>query len=567
MLITKQSQLQESLNASKAELAQLQTAQQQQANSIASDEAEERIKKLREDLAKAHQDVENLRTAASVHTAVTNSSMEDGSKPIADQVAEHVEAVRAELEARHDERVKQVDETLEKRTNAMKANLTKRLTEGKNQIRQSLAAEHEQALQALRTDHEQEIERLKTRHKDELEELRRNEESKMSQLREALKNENPTAPPINGQTGLKREGETPHPSWQPTEAEAKTLVQTSEVVRGVLRKNVTTQVNKLKEEISAQLREEHEKALAERIAEVQTKSNTAKDHAVLMEGKKNALQVNMATNKMRIAQFKIDLVQKAAQETPQKPVREVWMAIKDAKPPANVASPPQQDASKAPSTMIGGQPNPFAPNSTLPSPGLATMQGQSNPFAQVLPQAKQAQAKQQSQPLGVSTFGRPSPAAPIFQGSSPAERHSTPPNAAMIQQQPNATNDDQQVARQVANQPPKPSQGNSNTNTNAGTGPSALRGLQQSGLPVARGGTSIRGTTRGRGSGRGGPQVLNTGGGAGQQGRGSPTNNNFNPSARQFVPGSKRPREDTQDAMPGGEGGNGKRVRGGGSGS
>ena len=77
---------------------------------VCPDEAEERIKKLREDLAKSHQDVENLRTSASVHTALTNASVEDGSKPIADQVAEHVEAVRAELEARHNERIKQVDE-------------------------------------------------------------------------------------------------------------------------------------------------------------------------------------------------------------------------------------------------------------------------------------------------------------------------------------------------------------------------------------------------------------------------------------------------------------------------
>ena len=568
MLIIKQGQLQESLNASKAELAQLQTAQQQQANPIISDEAEEHIKKLREDLAKAHQDAENLRTAASVHTALTNASAEDGSKPIADQVAEHVEAVRAELEARHNERVKQVDETLEKRTNAMKANLTKRLTEGKNQIRQSLAAEHEQALQALRTEHEQEIERLRARHTDELEELRRNEESKFSKLREAWEKEHQTAQAVNGQPGLKTKGETSPRSWQPTEAEAKTLVQSSEVVRGVLRKNVTTQVNKLKEEISAQLKEEHEKVLAERIAEIQTKSNTAKDHAVLMEGKKNALQVNMATNKMRIAQFKIDLVQKASQETPQKPVGEVWIAIKDAKPPTNVTSPPPQDASKAPTTMISGHPNPFASNATQSTPGPANHQGQSNPFAQVLPQQKQAQAKQQGQPLGVSTFGRPTPAAPVVQGSSPAEQHSPPPNATMTKQQPNAANENQQFPQQEPIPPPKPSQGNSNINTNAGTGPSALRGLQQSGLPVARGGSSVRGTTRGRGSGRGGPQALNTGGGPGQQqGRGSPTNNNFNPSARQFVPGSKRPREDTQDAMHGGEGGNGKRIRGGGSGS
>ena len=567
MLIIKQSQLQEDLNASKAELAHLQIAQQQQANSVASDEAEEHIKKLREDLAKAHQDAENLRTTASVHTALTNAPAEDGSKPIADQVAEHVEAVRAELEARHNERVKQVDETLEKRTNAMKANLTKRLTEGKIQIRQSLAAEHEQALQALKTEHEQEIERLRTRHIDELEELQRNDESKLSKLREAWENEHRTAQAINGQPGLKREGETPHGPWQPTEAEAKTLVQSSEVVRGVLRKNVTTQVNKLKEEISAQLKEEHEKALAERIAEAQTKSNTAKDHAVLMEGKKNALQVNMATNKMKIAQFKVDLVQKAAQETPQKPVREVWIAIKDAKPPANVASPPQQDASKVSATMTGGLPNPFAPNATQSTPGPANLQGQSNPFAQILPQQKQAQANQQGQPFGVSTFGRPTPAAPVLPGSSPPERHSTPPNATTTKQ-PNAANENQQFAQQESNPPPKPSQGNNNINTNAGTGPSALRGLQQSGLPVARGGSSIRGTVRGRGSGRGGPQSLNTGEGSGQQqGRGSPTNNNFNPSARQFVPGSKRPRDDTQDAMHGGDSGNGKRIRGGGGGS
>ena len=46
----------------KGELGILQDSQQQQANSIASDEAEEDIKKLCQGLAKAHQDVEDLRT-------------------------------------------------------------------------------------------------------------------------------------------------------------------------------------------------------------------------------------------------------------------------------------------------------------------------------------------------------------------------------------------------------------------------------------------------------------------------------------------------------------------------
>ena len=62
--------------------------------------------------------------------------------------------------------------------------------------------------------------------------------------------------------------------------------------------------------------------------------------------------------------------------------------------------------------------------------------------------------------------------------------------------------------------------------------------------------------------GRGGPQVLDTSRSQGQQiGRGSPTSAGLNAGAKQFVPGNKRPRDDGQD---GGEGGNGKKIRGGG---
>ena len=72
--------------------------------------------------------------------------------------------------------------------------------------------------------------------------------------------------------------------------------------------------------------------------------------------------------------------------------------------------------------------------------------------------------------------------------------------------------------------------------------------------------------SRGRGSaiGRGGPQALDTSRSQGQQvGRGSPTSAGLNAGARQFIPGNKRPRDDGQD---GGDGSNGKRIRGGGPG-
>ena len=74
------------------------------------------------------------------------------------------------------------------------------------------------------------------------------------------------------------------------------------------------------------------------------------------------------------------------------------------------------------------------------------------------------------------------------------------------------------------------------------------------GNPMSRG--------RGAGVGRGGSQGLDTSRSQGQQiGRGSPTSAGLNAGAKQFVPGNKRPRDDGQDGR---EGGNGKKIRGGG---
>ena len=62
--------------------------------------------------------------------------------------------------------------------------------------------------------------------------------------------------------------------------------------------------------------------------------------------------------------------------------------------------------------------------------------------------------------------------------------------------------------------------------------------------------------------GRGGPQALDINRSQGQQvGRGSPTSAGLNAGAKQFIPGNKRPRDDGQDGR---DGGNGKKIRGGG---
>lgn len=550
--------MQQNIDALNTELAQLRAAQQQGVHSSSND-ADDQMAKLRQELYQAQQEVETLRTAASINLALVNAPQEDGSKSVADQVAEHVEAVRKELEARHNVRVKEVDELLERRTNAMKAQLSKKLTEGKAQVRESLQTEHEEALQTLRAKHEQAMEQLRIRHKEELEELKRNEENRFADLRATWDSEHQSQN-STGDPSVKPESQKSTSPWQPTEEEARSLVQSNDTLKAILRRNVTQQVNKAREEISTRLKEEHEKTLAARIKELQVKADTGKEHAVALEGKKTALQVNMANNKVRMSQIKLEIVQKAAQETPQRPVQEVWAIAKDAKLPPAPTSQPQQQTSKL-------------------QDNVPTTVGQTTPATQV-PTVSSPRNEQKTTQINAQeptpTFGLPTPVGPAPKSHSSQAQQNQGQKLAAAQPLSNSANTLQRPPSQAnpfqqgSSVPQKPPQGIPGHHPNAGTGPGVLRALQQSGLPLARGG-SMRGNAgaRGRGSGvpRGGPQNIDTNRAQGQpQARASPTSG-MNAGAKQFVPGNKRPREDGQDGQQGGDGGNGKRIRGGGAGS
>ena len=591
--------MQDTVDTSSTELAQLRM-QLQQAAPVHS-EVEAQMSSLRADLAQAQQDTEDLRTSASINTAVSSAPIDSGSKSVAEQVAEHVEAVRVELESRHNERVKQNDETLEKRTNMMKAQLSKKLTDGKAQVRQNLTVEHEQALQLIKADHEKEMSRLQARHKDEIEELRQSADSKFAKLKDQWDKAQQAISSSNDDANVKDEGQTPRSTWQPSEDEARALIQSNEVVRSIVKKNIGIHVNKAKDELSTQLKQDHERAMTGRTMEIQEKANTAKEHAVLMEGKKSAVQINVANNKARMLQYRVDIVQKAAQDTPLKPVMEVWLVAKDARPPpvtpqqpqqsqqihqpqqsqqpqqpqqpqqSQQPQQPQQETNKAHNLVQGSaQPGPtnrqgqFSGVSAFgrPTSAAATVNGRQSP-------GEPASTNSHGQLPGVSTFGRPTPAVGGFQAAAPSGLQSTTERPSQTQLESN--NDERRpqpatvLSQPALNPPQRPAQGATNHHPNAGPGGGVLRGLQQSGLPVARG-NSVRGNLmsrgRGVGVGRGGPQVLDTSRSQGQQiGRGSPTSTGLNAGAKQFVPGNKRPRDDGQD---GGEGGNGKKIRGGG---
>lgn len=626
--------MQQSIDASNAELAQLRQMQQENTAEIPPDsEAEAQMDHVRKDFAQAQREVEKLRTNAAVNTSLTNVSPEDGSKSVQEQVAELAGEMRKKLDSQHDERIKQLEENFQKRTKAMQNQLTQKLLDGKSAIRQSLQKEHEQAFQTLKTSHEKEIEDITTRHKDETDELQQGEESEIAESKAAWDQEQ-NVQTTNGESDMKRETQNPPSNWQPSEEEVKALLNSNFTAKEVLKRNIINHIKRAKEELTAHLKEEHEKLTSERISELQTKANTAKEHAVALEGKKTSVQVNMANNKLKIAQFRLDVVQRAVQETPQKAVQEVWVSAKDAKPPPTVQQ-PQQQASKsqtttstasgqlqqqaskshtptqttfgqqqtpkpqAPTATTFGQPtptdqatqagspkpqpNPFPANRQLQQSGISTF-GHPTPLTQGPPQI-QPQAKDQPQ-SGISPLGRPNDARQSSPPHSPRPHQNQGPTQGQFQGQGQGPNlasagplsnpgNHQQRPPQLGNPfqsnlPQKPFQGQGN-HLNAGTGPSALRGLQQSSLPIARGG-SMRGNqiSRGRGSnvGRGGPQAIDTSRGQGQQqGRGSPQGtgsptSGLNAGAKQFIPGNKRPRDDGPDGPQRG-GSNGKRIRGG----
>ena len=562
---------------------------------------------LRRDLDEAKQDAENLRTAATVNASLAASAPEDGSKSVADQVAEHAEAVRKELERRHDERVKQIEDNFNKRAESMRAQLSKKLTESKEkqrqEIRQEVSVEHEQAMQSLKTEHGEAMEQLRIRHSSEIEELKRHEEAKLSELKASQGQQGQMQTPDGVANSPKLEKQPANAPWQPSAQEARAFIQTNEVVRGIVKQNIINQVNKQKEELTARLKGDHEKALKDQLADAQAKAKSAKEHAVMMEGKKTALQVNMANNKFKISQFKIDLVQRAAHDTPQKPVKEVWDAAKDAKPPQ---APPSQQALQSPSRTSTSGPSTSVSTSRPPTPskqtnaqGAATQgaavvdpkaatsnaqgaltqgatPGQAKPASpnsQVVTAQAQTNGASQSKPApsnadgaaaATGLFGKPTPTRLSPQPQPPQTQGQQNTNIGSTQP---ATGPVNPFQRQAPSGIPQRQPSNAANQANAATGLGALKPLQ-SGLPVARGGAP-RGNPRGRGVsgiGRGGPGVDTSRAQGPPQGRGSPTSAGLNANARQFVPGNKRPREESQDGAQGGEGA-GKRIRGGGAGS
>ncbi|KAJ5579350.1 hypothetical protein N7450_008217 [Penicillium hetheringtonii] len=454
---------------------------------------------------------------------------------------------------------------------------------------------------------------LETKLKERSEKLKEMYNAKLTEIRASQRKEAENAPtgeqatPATPGANAEQPPSTPAKAFELpdlTDAQARELLSKNETLRMILRNNIRSHVDKAKQQaqtasgsndaaLAAAESRFNEEREALRKAHEDEMGDKVKS-AVELSDKKSLARISMLDGQKRTALVKLDIVKKAAEETPQKPVIEVWEIAKVARPPPAAAQAPKpaavpspaQPASPAPAAQqTPMQQTPAAtPNAAVPSPAPAVEQA-SAPTPPT--ESTAAATEQQQQPTNAEAQPTPAPAAAA--AAAPIN-----PFGQQAQNQ-----QAQQAQQPTSSLPIKPPANN--------TPPGMMRALQ-SNLPVARGGAAGRGgrgghqqtpfthaqqqqqgeqqpqqqQTQGQPQAQRGIGLPRGRGGRGGPGRGgnqnqhaapqnqaqSPTANRgaMNPGARQFVPhGNKRTRDEASD-VPTDTNASGKRMRGGGGG-
>ncbi|RAL68676.1 hypothetical protein DID88_007384 [Monilinia fructigena] len=432
-----------------------------------------------------------------------NESQNSG---ISEEEKKALEARIAAAEAmakERDEKAKEIEEsmenTLKQRSDKMKAALNKKLGESKEAVRLQLEADFK-----LKLEQEKQIWLAENKPAD---------SSAPPPTPSAPKAEENTVPVIPV---------TPSKATAPSadgtdlsDDQVRHLLSTNPTIKSILANNL----KKLLEKETQKLKAEQDKLMIEKLAEAQTtadatlteaqaKAEHTQAQAVLMAEKKSSLKLNMLDNRIKMATAKIGVVEKAAKDTPEKPVSEVWEIAKNAKPPPPIPAAPT--ATPTQTVTLAQHPAASTTTATATAPPSNDPRTQLNSAPADGSKVEETEAPNSAIPLG------PRPITP-----------STTNGASSLP---------------VSNIPSAPQAGN------------------QSRLPQMRGGNQNRGGASG--GARGG--IYQPRGGAMGRGRGNPTGQrggmnaaaqSFNPNAQ---PGQKRP------VPEGGQQGNGgKRPRGG----
>lgn len=236
-------------------------------------------------------------------------------KKLEDQIAAS-EARATAWEAKAQELEQNQDTIVKHRSDKMKEALNKRLGEFKA------------SMESERAQLQQDKERLEADFK-----LRMEQERKIWETEQASEQREMKVPSTPQQP--KAEAAVPTPGTSVPDLnnlgdqEIRELVSKNATVRSIVQNNIKS---KLAAE-AKKMKEEHEISSK---AEWDQKLAQAKESATQLATSKMNLKLNMTENRARIANAKIEVVETAAKETPQRPVGEVWEIAKVAKPPPAV---------------------------------------------------------------------------------------------------------------------------------------------------------------------------------------------------------------------------------------
>ncbi len=277
-------------------------------------------------------DGEPRQNGSTESTAAFHPLSVDERKKLEEQVAAS-EARAAEWEAKAKELEQNQDTIVKHRSDKMKEALNKRLSEFKASV------------ESERAQLQQDKERLDADFK-----LRMEQERKIWETEQASGQSETKPPSTPQQPKLEAPVITPSTSVPDFsnlgDQEIRELVSKNATVRSIVQNNIK---NKLAAE-AKRMKEEHEIATK---AEWEQKISQAKDSATHLVTSKMNLKLNMTENRARMANAKLEVVESAAKETPQRAVGEVWELAKAAKPPPAPKQPAPSATPTGPTATTG----------------------------------------------------------------------------------------------------------------------------------------------------------------------------------------------------------------------
>lgn len=494
-------------------------------------ERDQTIQRLRESAASAEKPAESA-TEAAVESTTPKGSPGPGYAGLGDEertkLQEQIvaaEAKAAEFENKANEVEARIQQTIKERSDRMKDALNAKLKESRTKMDEEYKKKEEDV--KLKFEQEKQIWLA---------------ENGTAQSAQATSNsEQPPATPTKVETGS-------NPPSTPVAAQG-TTPDLSQLDDAAVRQFCSTNVT-VKTIVAANVKKKVEAEQAKAKAEWETKVASAREQGQLLESKKSALRLNMTENKFKAATAKLNVVEAAAKDTPQKPVVEVWEVAKVATPAP--AAPASASATNTPAQVkpTPARPTPVATPAGTPLTPVNPGFGMTNQFSpapgMVAPVAAPAFTPGPASTPAAATYAQQSnlPAvAPNTNGPPAANNPFAVP--AKPTEAPTGIPNPFAVSKPEGEERPESRQ--------------QQQGVR-SGIPMPRGGQRGRGNyvppSQRTGSGAhdgGGAAAAGRGGGRGgmRGGRG-----NMNPGAQDFQPGAKRPRGDSE------AGAGAKRARG-----